>query len=171
MNHSDIKKITTSSIICALSLAILITGIIPGIFFVSIFVAICISIYLLDTYGVRYWVLWYIVVSTLALILSPDLELTLTFICMAWYPIAKYHIDKSRHKVIRIILKVVTYTLASYIIYKISIAVFGGLEEDIPFFIVFYIAIFILDFYLLDFSINLTRNRIIPRIHSIQNKD
>ena len=160
---SNIKRLTTSAIIAALSVGILITGIIPGAFYVSIFLAICISVVILNEYGIKYWSLCYITTSLLAMILSPDLEITLTFIGMGWYTPVKKTLDKLV-KAIRIILKTIIYVLSSYFIYHISIIVFGGLEEDIPYFVIFYIIIFSIDFMLLDFSINLTQYRVIPML-------
>lgn len=158
------KRIAFCSIICALSVMVLLVGIIPGIWYISIFVAVGISLELLDSYGLKYWIMWYIVVSTLGLILVPDIDIPITFIFMAWYTPIKDALDKL-NKVIRTVIKTGVYLIASIIMYLASLFIFGVTEYDIGIFIPFIIAAFMLEFFLLDYNIYLFRKKILPLIH------
>lgn len=167
--HSNTQKLAISGILCALSLVFMLTGIIPGLFFISIFISICTLQYILDNCGRNYWIAAYLATSALALILTIDLELSLTFVCMGWYPIIKLQIDK-HNKLFRTISKTIIYVISSYIIYNISIFVFGADEiiENIPGFTVVYVLMFSSIFFMLDIAINLYHKNVLSRLYKLK---
>lgn len=171
MNHVEIKKLTTSSIFCGLSVIFMATGLIPGVLFVSIFVATAILDYILNLYGVKYWFITYIASGLLIFMLIPDLELSLTYIFMAWYPIVKLWLDKKDKKVRRI-LKAVVFCVASLIIYRVAVFVFGMeaiVVEGIKFYWVIYTLMFMFMFMLLDIYLVIFQKKISNRIDKILN--
>lgn len=153
---SKTKAITQSGVMCALYIVILLTGLIPGLLYISIAVAIGSLHIIKSKYGTKQWCICYIASSLLSLILVPDLEVSLTCICMGWYPEVRDRL-KNKNKVVRIVVKTIIFLIASSIIYQISIFVFGGEQiiEEIPFFSVFYAIIFTVLFYILDLFLNL----------------
>lgn len=165
--HSEIKKITTSGMFCAVSLVFMLTGIIPGALFVSLFISICTLVIILDQYGTKYWLSAYIVTGVLGLILMPDLELSLTYVCIGWYPVVKKYLDV-KPKLIRKLGKLIVYLVASYIIYRISLSVFGPdeLASMIPFFGAIYAIIFSCIFWMLDVAINMWHNKLLVKLNA-----
>lgn len=152
----SIKKLTTSGIICALSIVVLITGLFPGLIYFSINISIGTLTVIGKQYGTKQWIACYIATSLLSIFIVPDLELSLTYICMGWYPLVRNYANKLS-VIPRKLVKVVVSVLASVGIYYISIAVFGTDEimEKIPFFIVFYVLTFSMIFGLLELMLAL----------------
>lgn len=148
----ETKKITTSGLICALHIVILLIGVMPGFIYVSINVAIWSLSIIKKRFGTKYWAMCYIAASILDLLLIPDLEVSLTCVCMGWYPLVRDIINKNKNTVIKSICKTTIFIIASIIIYNISIRVFGtdAIIEEIPFFEVFYVAIFTSLFWILN---------------------
>lgn len=158
------RKIAFSSVLSAMSIAVLIAGVLPGTMMISIMVAISISLEILDNYGIKYWAMWYIVVSIISIMINPDLEIKASFICLAWYTPAKSFID-TLPKLLRIVAKFIIYLSASFMIYEISILLFGDLEVELSWFVYVCLAVFMVEFLILDIILNMARNTIIPTIH------
>lgn len=107
-------------------------------------------------YGTKQWLMCYIASSLLSLVLIPNLEVSLTCICMGWYPEVRDRL-RNKNKIIRIIIKTIVFLIASSIIYQISIFVFGGeqIVEEIKFFPILYAIMFTILFYILDLFLSL----------------
>lgn len=164
MKHeSDTHRLATSGIISALAIVVLMLGVLPNMLFIGIYGSIMTSIILLDKYGLKYYYLSYFVISVLGIIIVPNLELTLTYICMGWYPIIKYIADR-KSRIIGRIIKILISIISSCIIYNISIMVFGEADilgnEYTEFLKVGYVLIFCSIFMLLDWMINFERKQI-----------
>lgn len=168
---SNTYKLCFSSVMCAISLVILLTGILPATIYVSIYISISTLVVIKDMLGTKYWAMSYIAVSIVSLILIPNLEVSLTCVCMGWYPLL---IDtsnklKEKHKYLALSIKYIIVMLASYLIYKISIFVFGSdeLVDNIPFFFILYMIMFTLLFLGLEGIIWLFRRTIIRRLKRV----
>lgn len=150
------SQIAHCSIICALSLVILLVGIIPGFFYISIISAIAIVVFAKQLYGTKQWIMCYIVSSLLALLLIPDLDLSLTYTCIGWYPFVRFKL-RNKRVYYQIIIKSLVFILASHIIYNISIFVFGSdqIMKNIPFFEVLYIIAFCIIFTATDIGLKI----------------
>lgn len=160
------KQIAHCSIICALSIVILLTGIIPGLFYISIIFAIAIIVFAKQLYDTKQWFICYIVSSLLALILIPDLDLSLTYTCIGWYPFVRFKL-RNKKVLYQIAIKSLVFVLASYIIYNISIFVFGSdqVVENIPFFEVLYIIAFCIIFIGIDIGLKVFEKYVYYRIY------
>ena len=123
---SDAKKISFCGVSGALSIVILFLASITGIgtFAGPVLASVVLTIVLCE-YKRRAAVLLYFTVSILSIIIMPDRELAVAYICLAWYPVIRDLISKIRYRLIRILLKSLVYCVSIGLFYIIVLKILG----------------------------------------------
>lgn len=122
MTKGNTKKLTLTSVFCALAVILIVgSSIIPlgdGILFVIGSAMMCAVV---CECGVRYSAVGFVATALLTSILSADKTVALLFVGFTgWYPIAKLYIERIRNLRKEIILKLIIGLIVSLIFY------FGG---------------------------------------------
>ena len=123
---SETKKIAFCGIFAAVSVVILFIASLTGIgtFAGPILASIVLTIVLTE-YNKRSAVLVYAVVSVLSLILMPDRELAAAYVCLAWYPIVRERVAQKKNMMLRILIKLLLYSVSIGLFYEGSLLVTG----------------------------------------------
>lgn len=125
MKNSNAKKIAVCSILAALSVAILLLSslVVVGFFAGALLSSVSLIIISAE-YGKRPAFATYCVISALSLMLLPEKDAAIVFICFAWYAILRDSLKKGP-KAIQIIIKIVCYALAVSVMLWITIKILG----------------------------------------------
>ena len=125
MKNSNAKKIAVCSILSALAVVLLFVSslVVVGFFAGALFASIALVIITVE-YGKGPAFASYCVISALSLMLLPEKDAAIVFICFAWYAILRDSLKKGP-KAIQIIIKIVCYALAVSVMLWITIKILG----------------------------------------------
>ena len=134
MRRRESSRVALCGVMGALALVVMLLGsVIP----VATFCAPLISSVLMMTvaieYGVKTAVLLYVAVSLLALILLPDREMAMIFLCfLGYYPMLKAYLEKIHPALLRTAVKFLLFNAAVVGMYTVLLYVFPlpGLAEE-----------------------------------------
>ena len=120
------RRVAFCGILAALMLVIMLLGtMIPAATFICPMLAGALSIPVLWEFGTRSGILLYLAVSVLSLILAPDKEAALMFVCLlGWYPILRPKIQHLPQKPLRVGIKLVLFNAALVAVYALLLFVF-----------------------------------------------
>lgn len=123
---SETKKFAFCGIFAAVSVVILFIASLTGIgtFAGPILASIVLTIVLTE-YNKRSALLVYVTVSVLSLILMPDRELAAAYVCLAWYPIVRERVAQKKNMMLRILIKLLLYSVSIGLFYEGCLLVTG----------------------------------------------
>jgi hypothetical protein len=101
MKRSTAKSIAIGGLLAALAVVIMsLVALIPVATYICPVLCIALAQVVLNQCGKRIALTWYVAVSILALILSPDKEAALLFCFFGYYPVLRLYLDRLRFSVI-----------------------------------------------------------------------
>ena len=93
------RRTALCGVLCALAAALLtLGGVVPAATFCAPMLAMAALLPVLEEYGSRYAAGAWVVVSLLALLLDPDPEAALVYLCFGWYPLLRPKLAKLDRK-------------------------------------------------------------------------
>lgn len=124
---SKTKTISVCALMCALAVVImLLGGFIPVMTYCSPIIASLCLIPIMNSFGKRYTLLSYVVISLLSVLLSPDKESAFFWIFFAWYPVVQPILNlKIRNKVACFLSKMLLFAVLTFLMYYITCSVLG----------------------------------------------
>jgi len=123
MKRNTAKLIATGGMLAALAVVIMsLVALIPVATYVCPVLCIVLGQVVLIQCGRRIALAWYVTVSCLALMLSPDKEAALLFCCFGYYPVLRLALNRLR---LSIIIKVVFFNAVSITFYWALINLLG----------------------------------------------
>ena len=123
MRNNRAKQIALGGMLAALAVIIMCLG---G--FISIATYVCpmlccmTQLVVLRFCGKRLAWTWFVIVSILALLLSPDKEAAMVFLSIGYYPLIKAYFDKNR---IAVLLKFLYFNVSVFLSYLVMIYLMG----------------------------------------------
>lgn len=132
MRHNQSGRVALCGVLGALSVVVLLAG---GMLQIGTYAAPMFAAFLtipaLEEYGPRAALLQYAVVSILALLLVPDLELVFFYLLvMGYYPALRRLLHRIRSRALRTVAKLVLFNGASAAVYVLLFALFGPAVWD-----------------------------------------
>ena len=123
MRNNTVKNTALCGIFAGLAITIMcLGGLIPFATYVSPMLCILIAQIILSGCGKRFALTWYVAVSILALLLSPDKEAALLFAFLGSYPVLKQLFEKSK---ISFLWKILYFNASICILYFLISSVMG----------------------------------------------
>lgn len=105
-------------VLCALAAALLtLGGVVPAATFCAPMLAMAALLPVLEEYGSRYAAGAWVVVSLLALLLDPDPEAALVYLCFGWYPLLRPKLAKLPSRLARTAVKITVCTAVCLLLY------------------------------------------------------
>ncbi|MCR5088021.1 MAG: hypothetical protein K6C08_00735 [Oscillospiraceae bacterium] len=131
-DKSPALRLAFCSMMAALGVAIMwLSNIIPILSYVSAFLASLVLIPVLYEYGPAFsWMTW-VVISILALLICTERDAAFLFLFIGYYPIVKPRIDRIQMKPIRIVLKLVLFTMVTGLILILLELLIGTSAEEL----------------------------------------
>lgn len=128
-----------SGVLAALALTVMVLGgVIPVATYCTPLLAAIMLIPILEYCSRRMAWAWFVSVAVLALLLCPDMEAAILFLCIGYYPIVRQDLNRIRLKGLRLLAKLLVFNLALVVMTALLAAVFGlghvmaGFAEDGP---------------------------------------
>jgi len=123
MRHQTAKEMALGGILAALAVVIMcLGGLIPIATFVCPMLCMLCMHIVVRICGNRVSWAWYLAVSALCLLLSPDKEAAAVFLILGYYPILKPAIDRSR---LRLLWKFALFNSAVAFLYTVLLRIMG----------------------------------------------
>ena len=120
------RKIALCGVLCALAVVILLLG---GLLAVAIYcaplLAMAVLLPVLEEYGPRTAGAAYGAVALLALLLVPDRETALVYVCFGWYPILRPRIAALPSLPVRLVCRLGVCGLSMFLLYGVTIRLLG----------------------------------------------
>ena len=120
------RKIALCGVLCALSVVILLLG---GLLAVAIYcaplLAMAVLLPVLEEYGPGTAGAAYGAVALLALLLVPDRETALVYVCFGWYPILRPRIAALPSLPVRLVCRLGVCGLSMFLLYGVTIRLLG----------------------------------------------
>ena len=127
------KRMAMCGLLSALALVFMILFSVIGVgAYAGPFVASLVLIPIVDEYDVRTALISYAAIAALGLLIMPDRELAVVFLCYGWYPIAETFINCIDSKPLQLLVKLIVYALMLGAVYAILSFVMGINEIDSP---------------------------------------
>lgn len=124
MKKSASRKIAFCGILAALAIVLLLLGgFVPFAVYCCPMLAMLLLVPLMEECSVKICICWYLAVSLLAFLLTPDKEAAFVFAFLGWYPIARRPLGKWP-KLPRIIGKLLLFNVAVFAMYALMIWLF-----------------------------------------------
>lgn len=124
MKQPASRKIALCGILAALAIVLLLLGgFVPFAVYCCPMLAMLLLVPLMEECSVKICICWYLAVSLLALLLTPDKETAFVFVFLGWYPIARRLLGKLP-KLPRIIGKLLLFNVAVFAMYAMMIFLF-----------------------------------------------
>lgn len=124
MKKTPAYRVALCGILGALAVVLMMLGgVIPVAVYCAPLLACLLLVPLLELFSKKLCVGWYLVVSLLALLLSPDKEAALVFCFLGWYPIARSSLNRLP-KVLRVFVKLLVFNACVIAMYALMIYVF-----------------------------------------------
>ena len=112
------RRTALCGVLCALAAALLtLGGVIPIATFCAPVLAMAALLPVLEEYGVRYAGTAWIAVSLLALLLDPDREAALVYLCFGWYPLLRPRLAKIPSRMVRTAARAAVCTTVCLLLY------------------------------------------------------
>ena len=139
------QKISFCGLTCALAIVLMMFFAMIGVGqYAGPFVATVLLIIVIEEYGAKTALVCYGAISLLGLMVLPDRELALFFVCLGWYPSALEYINKIPVLVVRIAIKLAIYAAIIFVMYKVMAVLFGFAEVLTEELVYFYGFMFVL---------------------------
>ena len=120
------KQIALCGLLCALAVTMLLLGGILGVgMFAGPILAMAVLLPILEEYGGKTAAAAYSAAAILALLLVPDRETALVYVCFGWYPILRPRIAALPSLSARIGCRLAVYALAVSALYGVVVRLFG----------------------------------------------
>ena len=120
------RKVALCGVLCGLAGVVLLLG---GLFSLAVYcaplLAMAVLLPVLEEYGPRTAGAAYGAVALLALLLVPDRETALVYVCFGWYPILRPRIAALPSLPVRIGCRLAVYALAVSALYGVVVRLFG----------------------------------------------
>lgn len=125
--HEKSRKMALCGVLSALAVVLLsLGGILPFATFCCPMLAMLCLVPVVEVYGGRTALLFYVAVSLLGLFLSPDKEVALLFVFLGYYPAIRPWLNrKLHHRPIRLICKLLLFAVGISVMYTIAIKFLG----------------------------------------------
>lgn len=127
------RQMALCGVLCALAAALLtLGGVIPIATFCAPMLAMAVLLPVLEEYGPRAAGTAWLAVSLLALLLDPDREAALVYLCFGWYPLLRPRIAKLPSRLLRLAAKLAVCGAAVALLYGALMKLLGltaDLEE------------------------------------------
>ncbi len=125
------KQMALCGVLAALAVVLMVLGgVIPMTTYCAPVLAALLLLPVLESCGKRIAWAWFGAVAVLALLLCPNLESSLLFLCLGYYPILRKDLHRIPGKFLRIVLKLLVFHLALVIMAGLLVPVMG-LEQVI----------------------------------------
>ena len=112
------RRTALCGVLCALAAALLtLGGVVPAATFCAPMLAMAALLPVLEDYGSRYAAGAWVVVSLLALLLDPDPEAALVYLCFGWYPLLRPKLAKLPSRLARTAVKITVCTAVCLLLY------------------------------------------------------
>lgn len=123
MRRNDTKRIALAGILAALAVVFMcLGGLIPVATYACPMICCITQLIVLGFCGKRLAWTWYVVVSILSLLLSPDKEAAVVFVALGYYPMVKFSIEKYK---ISLLLKLLFFNGSVLLAYQVLIHMMG----------------------------------------------
>lgn len=124
------RQMALCGVLCALAAALLMLGgVIPAATFCAPVLAMAALLPVLEEAGPQTAGTAWVAVSLLALLLDPDREAALVYLCFGWYPILRPALEKIPSRLARTAVRIAVCTGACLLLYGVVWRVLG-LPED-----------------------------------------
>lgn len=124
MKQSASRKIALCGILGALAVVLLLLGgFVPLAVYCCPMLAMLLLVPLMEECSCRLCICWYLAVSLLAVLLTPDKETAFVFVFLGWYPLARRPLGKLP-RLPRIIGKLLLFNAAVFAMYALMIFLF-----------------------------------------------
>ena len=123
MRSTSTRSIALGGILGAVAIVIMcLGGLIPAATFVVPMLCIIICCTVMCCCGSRIGWAWYVAVSVLSVLMSPDKEAAAVFVFLGYYPMVKSKLEKTK---LRLLWKVLLFNTAILSMYQLLIHLFG----------------------------------------------
>lgn len=120
------QTIAFSGIFCALALVIMFMTSLLGLFTYAGPIAAAVTLIpIREEFGVKTGVTAWAAISILSMILLPDREMALFFVCFGWYPLALRPVHRIKPKLLRIAASLAIYLALVLLMYGVLCGVLG----------------------------------------------
>lgn len=124
MKKSASRKLALCGILAALAVVLLLLGgFVPFAVYCCPMLAMLLLVPLMEECSVKLCICWYLAVSLLAMLLTPDKETAFVFVFLGWYPMARRPLGRLP-KLPRIIGKLLLFNAAVFAMYALMIFLF-----------------------------------------------
>ena len=125
------RRMALCGVLCALAVVVLtLGGVVPVATFCAPLLAMAALLPVLEEYGPRYAGVAWLAVSLLALLLDPDREAALVYLCFGWYPMVRPRVAGLRSRAVRTAVKLTVCTAVCLLLYGVVWRVLG-LPQDV----------------------------------------
>ena len=123
------RQIALCGVLSALAVVILLAGgLVPIATFCAPLIAMGVLLPVLPECGAAAAGVAWAAVSLLALLLVPDREMALVYVCFGWYPILRPHLAAIRSKILRLAARLAVCDLTIALLYGVLIRLLGVSE-------------------------------------------
>ena len=123
MRSASAKSVALGGILGAVAIVIMcLGGLIPAATFVVPMLCTIVCCIVMNCCGSRVGWAWYVAVSILSVLMSPDKEAAAVFVFLGYYPMVKRILDKSK---LRLLWKLLLFNAAILLMYQLLIHLFG----------------------------------------------
>ena len=120
------QTIAFSGIFCALALVIMFMTSLLGLFTYAGPIAAAVTLIpIREEFGVKTGITAWAAISILSMILLPDREMALFFVCFGWYPLALRPVHRIKPKLLRIAVSLAIYLALVLLMYGVLCGVLG----------------------------------------------
>ena len=120
------QTIAFSGIFCALALVIMFMTSLLGLFTYAGPIAAAVTLIpIREEFGVKTGITAWAAISILSMILLPDREMALFFVCFGWYPLALRPVHRIKPKLLRIAASLAIYLALVLLMYGVLCGVLG----------------------------------------------
>ena len=120
------RKVALCGVLCGLAVVVLLLG---GLFSLAVYcaplLAMAVLLPVLEEYGPRTAGAAYGAVALLALLLVPDRETALVYVCFGWYPILRPRIAALPSLPVRLVCRLGVCGLSMFLLYGVTIRLLG----------------------------------------------
>lgn len=114
------RRMALCGVLCALAAVVLaLGGVVPVATFCAPMLAMAALLPVLEEYGPRYAAAAWLAVSVLALLLDPDREAALVYLCFGWYPMLRPRLAGIPSVLLRIGARLAVCTAACLLLYGV----------------------------------------------------
>lgn len=120
------RQMALCGVLCALAAVLLgLGGAVPAATYCAPVLAMAALLPVLEEYGPRYAAMTWIAVSLLALLLDPDREAALVYLCFGWYPLLRPKLEKIPRRLVRTAVRAAVCTAVCLLLYGVVWRVLG----------------------------------------------